>query len=258
MQFNFKKKYGQNFLQNSIIVEKIVNSFVPNPDDLIIEIGPGSGALTKKLKKHQANLLAYEIDEDTKPYLTSLEDQKTHVIYGDFLKCNLKHDLEAYQYQNLYIIGNLPYYITTPIIMHIIDSGMVIKEMIFMVQHEVALRFAAHPGTREYGSITVILNYFFEIEKLFIVSKQNFIPKPQVDSAVIRLRRKKDIADIDYEEFKHFVNDCFQFKRKNLRNNLKKYDLNKLQNILDEYDYTLDDRAENLPLAVFIALFKSL
>ena len=146
MEFNFKKKFGQNFLTNRAIIDNIVNSISPSEKDLIIEIGPGGGALTRNLKKYHANLLCYEIDEDTKKYLIELEDDKTHIIYDDFLKRDIIQDIEKIDYDDLFIIGNLPYYITTPIITKMIESNIDVSGAVFMVQKEVAERMQAEPG----------------------------------------------------------------------------------------------------------------
>ena len=121
-----------------------------------------------------------------------------------------------------------------------------------MVQKEVADRFSADVNSRDYGSITVFLNYFFDIKKLFVVSKNKFYPVPGVDSAVIKFTRKDDLIDVDFDKFNRLVKNSFQFKRKNLRNNLKGYDKDKVNAILGEYGYSLDDRAENLSYDIFV------
>lgn len=252
MDFNFKKKYGQNFLTNQGIINNIVGSINPTENDMIIEIGPGGGALTRKLKNYGANLICYEVDEDTKKYLDELEDEKTHIIYDDFLKRNILEDLKKFNYNNLFIIGNLPYYITTPIITKVIEDNIKIKGAVFMVQNEVADRFSAHPKSREYGSITVFLNYYFEIKKLFVVGRNNFVPKPNVDSAVIKLTSKEQLLDVDIDKFEKLVKDSFQFKRKNLNNNLKNYDRDKINKLLCDKGYSLSSRAEDLPYEVFL------
>lgn len=253
MGFNFKKKYGQNFLQDKSIINNIVNSIDASENDLIIEIGPGAGALTKELAKKDCYILAYEIDMDTMEYLSFLENDKVKIIYDDFLKRNIKEDIKDIPYDNLYIIGNLPYYITTPIITNIIESESEAKELIFMVQKEVAERFTAKVSTREYGSISVFLNYFYDIKKLFIVDRRKFYPVPNVDSAVVKLEKKEKIP-VDIDKFNKIVRDSFKFKRKNLRNNLKGYDLKKIASILDDHGLTLDNRAENLNYIVFVDL----
>lgn len=254
MNFNFKKKFGQNFLTNTGIIDNIVNSIQPTERDLIIEIGPGGGALTKKLKKYNATLICYEVDEETKEYLSVLENEKTRVIYDDFLKRDIIDDLKDIEYEKLYVIGNLPYYITTPIITKIIELKLNVSEAVFMVQKEVADRFSANPKTREYGSITVFLNYYFTIQRLFIVGKNNFIPKPNVDSAVIKLTSRQDKVDVNIEKFNQLVRDSFQFKRKNLNNNLKNYDKDKMQRILEKRGFSLNNRAEDLSYSDFVEI----
>lgn len=250
--FNFKKKFGQNFLQDNNIIQNIVNSINPTENDLVIEIGPGGGALTKLLKKSNAFVLAYEIDKDVQVYLDKLVDDKLQVIYDDFLNRDILQDIKNIEYENIYIIGNLPYYITTPIILKIIESNLKIKEAVFMVQKEVAERFSAKPKTREYGSISVFLNYYFDIKNLFVVGKKCFYPVPNVDSAVIKLTSRDNRLDVDIDKFNKIVKSSFQFKRKNLRNNLKQFNLEKINSILVENGFSLDNRAEDLPYEVFV------
>jgi len=252
MKFNFKKKFGQNFLTDNTIIDIIVGLISATEDDLILEIGPGAGALTKKLKKYNSNLIAYEIDHDTEDYLLPLEDNKTKIIYDDFLKRDINKDIKDIKYNNLYIIGNLPYYITTPIVTNIINSNINVEKIVIMIQKEVADRFSARPNTKEYGSITVFLNYYFNIKKELIVSKKKFNPMPNVDSAVISLNRKKDLEETDFNKFNKLVRDSFQFKRKNLRNNLRNYDLIKMEEILESIGFTLNDRAECLTSSDFV------
>lgn len=252
MRFNFKKKYGQNFLQNDKVIHNIVDSLSATGDDLVIEIGPGAGALTKLLKNKGYQVLCYEIDLDVKVYLDKLEDERLQVIYDDFLNRNIHQDIRDRNYNNICIIGNLPYYITTPIITKIINDGIKPQEMIFMVQKEVADRFSAKPSTREYGSISVFLNYYFDIKRLFVVPKKDFYPVPNVDSSVIKFRAKEEILDVDFEKFNKLVEDSFQFKRKNLRNNLKNYDKEKINSILADHGKSLDNRAEDLGYEVFV------
>lgn len=252
MRFNYKKKYGQNFLQNDKVIRNIVDNLLATEDDLVIEIGPGSGALTKLLKDKGYQVICYEIDLDVKVYLDKLEDDKLQVIYDDFLNRNILQDISNKKYNDIYIIGNLPYYITTPIITKIINDKVKPKEMIFMVQKEVADRFSAKPATKEYGSISVFLNYYFDIKRLFVVPKKDFYPVPNVDSAVIKFSEKSEILNVDFDKFNKLVKDSFQFKRKNLRNNLKKYDTEKINSILINHGKSLDNRAEDLGYEVFV------
>lgn len=250
-KFIFKKKYGQNFLQNESIANKIVDSINPSLNDLIIEIGPGAGAITKKLKKYNASLIAFEIDEDTKEYLIPLEDDKTIVIYEDFMISDIKEKISKINYENLYIIGNLPYYITTPILERIIDLKLNEKSITIMVQKEVGERFAAHPKTKDYGYMTVLLNYWYDIEKVIDVKRDYFYPVPNVDSVVVKLSRKKE-QSVDYDKFVKIIKDSFQFKRKTIGNNLKGYDKENLEKILANHNASMQSRAEELDLDTFI------
>lgn len=257
MNFNFKKKYGQNFLKNDTIIQRIVNSIDVHDNDLIIEIGPGSGALTKYLSRLNNQVICYEIDTELSNFLSKYESNHLKIIYDDFMKRDFIDDIKLYNYDRILFIGNLPYYITTPIILRIIDN-IIPDEMVFMVQKEVADRFSSKPKSREYGSITVLLNYYFEIEKKFIVKRDEFIPAPNVDSAIINFNKRENIFEVDKKKFNNFLHEAFQFKRKNLRNNLKKYDLVKIEATLNKYGYTLDNRAEDLELNVFIDIVNSI
>ena len=251
--FNFKKKFGQNFLQDTKIIDKIVSSEELGNKDLVIEIGPGQGALTKRLIK-KTNVLAYEIDLDLKNTLNELmSNGNLSVIWGDFLERNIKEDLKDKKYNNLYIIANLPYYITTPIILKVIEEELNLNSMTVMVQKEVGDRFTTKPGNKEYGSITVFLNYYFEVKKLFDVSRNCFYPKPNVESCVLKLIPKKEKIKLKNEEtFFKLIKDSFRFKRKTLKNNLLDYDLEKVESILKKYNLDLSIRAENLSLEIFL------
>lgn len=259
--FNFKKKYGQNFLRDDSIPNKIVESANIKEDSLVIEIGPGAGILTKFLVKKAKQVISYEIDESLESVLdkTLVGIDNVCVIYDDFLKRDIKKDIEKYSYSHLYVVANLPYYITTPIIVKLIEENVLVDKIVIMVQKEVAERFSASPKSKSYGSITVFLNYFFKISKLFTVGRNCFVPKPNVDSMVISLTRKEDILPLNNRDnFFKLVRDSFQFKRKTLRNNLKGYDLDKISLVLKKYDCDLTVRAEELPLEVFVDISNSL
>ena len=259
--FEFKKKFGQNFLTNDTIPNKIVSSSNIKEDSLVIEIGPGAGALTKILATKAKQVLAYEID-------TSLEDilaenllgyNNVEIIFDDFLNRDVSQDIKKYDYKYLYVIANLPYYITTPIITKFIYDEIDVERIVIMVQKEVGERFSAKPKTKDYGSITVFLNYYFDIKKLFNVSRNCFMPKPNVDSVIIALDKKYKRKKLNNKElFFRLVRDSFQFKRKTLRNNLKKYDLQKIEEVLLKYNFTLNTRAEELPIEAFIDISNNL
>ena len=258
---SFKKKYGQNFLKDINIVKNIVNVVSDKNDSLVIEVGPGGGILTRELCLSFNNVLAYEIDESIKEELNKrIKDfNNIEVIYKDFLDCDISLDIKKYNYRNLYFISNVPYYITSPIILKIIDSNLFFNNIVMMVQKEVGNRYSSKPGNKTYGAISVILQYFFDIKKELNVSKNNFVPVPKVDSVVISfVPIERDNKIKDTKEFIKFINDCFQFKRKTIRNNLKKYDLVIVENILNKYGFDLNSRAEELSVDIFIDLYNNL
>jgi 16S rRNA (adenine1518-N6/adenine1519-N6)-dimethyltransferase len=257
MEFNFKKKYGQNFISDKNLINKISLLVDANEDDLIIEIGPGAGALTSKLTGLNSYYLAYEIDLELDEYLSKYTSTKFRIIYDDFLKRDIKKDIDEIPYKRLFVVGNLPYYITTPIMIKLIDENIDSYKNVFMVQKEFGDRLKAKPGNREYGSITALMNYYYDIKQEFIVPKEMFNPRPKVDSCILSFNHK-DKEDINPERYKQLVRMAFQFKRKTLRNNLKGYDLDKLESILNQHGYSLSNRAEDIPYEVFVDIVKSL
>lgn len=260
--FKFKKKYGQNFLIDKNVVNKIVKDIVLENNSMALEIGCGDGKLTKILCQKFNYVLGYEIDLEVKDYL--LENLKNYnnfnIIFDDFLKRDITKDIK-YNYESLYIIANLPYYITTMIIEKIINSDLDFNLMRVMVQKEVGDRFCAKAGTKEYNALTVYLNYKYDIKKEFIVKKDCFYPKPNVDSMIVSFYRKKDkdkYRVLDEELFKRLVKDSFRFKRKTLRNNLKAYDLEVISKVLEKYNLDLNVRAEQLDIKIFCEIVNSL
>lgn len=258
-KFFHKKSLGQNFLKDKNVLMKIIDAVDVKEDDLIIEIGPGQGALTKYLKLYHANLLCYEVDTRVKKYLDKFIDDKTNIIFEDFMKRDVQKDISTIKYNKLYVIANLPYYITSPIIEKIIEYKMDITNMVFMVQNEVASRFAAKPGSKDYGYMTVYLNYYYDIEKLFFVDRKCFDPVPNVDSAVIKFSKKNTNKKLKNEKlFFKLIKDAFHMKRKNIKNNLNNYNLDVISNVLKTYGLSLQDRAENVSLDCFIDISNSL
>ena len=258
-EFRHKHSLGQNFLKDKKVLMQIIDSVDVKENDLILEVGPGQGALTKYLKLFKANLRCFEIDTRVKKYLDSFLDAKTDVIYKDFMQVDLQEEIKDISYQDLYVIANLPYYITTPIIEKVLASNIDVQAMVLMVQNEVADRLSAKPGSKDYGAISVLLGYSYKIEKLFFVSRSSFDPIPNVDSAVIKLTKRELKNNADNKEFfEKLVRDAFFMKRKNLRNNLKKYDLEVIESILKNYGLTLQDRAEKVTLACFIEIANAL
>ncbi len=255
--FHLKKMYGQNFIIDENIIDSIIRKANIQEDSLVIEIGPGAGSLTNKLASVAKQVLCYEIDHSLDCVLNTVLSDITNVdiIYQDFLKSNVKEDIQKYSYHNLYVVANLPYYITTPIIMKLIEDKIPVDKIVVMVQKEVGDRFKAKPGNKDYGSLSIFLQYYFDIEKLLDVSKNVFLPKPNVDSIVVSFEKRKNKLKVKSEElFFQLVKDSFVQKRKTLRNNLKNYDLNKIEEILKQYGYDLSVRAENLSIEVFVEM----
>jgi len=259
--FNLKKMFGQNFIIDENIINNIIDKSDIDKDTLVIEVGPGAGSLTYKLGKSSKNVIAYEIDTTLKELLEENinELDNVEVIYEDFLKANVNNSLKKYDYKKLYLVANLPYYITTPIIEKIISDKIPVDKMVVMVQKEVGNRFKAQPNSKEYGSLSVYLNYYFDIKKILDVSKNVFIPKPNVDSIVVEFIRKKEKHKVKNEElFFKLVRDSFKQKRKTLKNNLKEYNLEKISEILNKYNLDLSVRAEKLSLDIFIDIANNL
>ncbi len=257
--FKFKKKFGQNFIVDKNIIDNIINKAKIDKDTLVIEIGPGAGSLTNKLGETAKNVLAYEIDKTVKPILEKNIHSNTQIIYDDFLKRNIKEDLKNYDYKKLYVVANLPYYITTPIIIKLIEDKLNIDKIVIMVQKEVGNRFKAKPNTKDYNSLSIYLNYYFNVNKLLDVSKNVFIPKPNVDSIVIEFTKKQEKIYLKNENlFFKLVKDSFKQKRKTLKNNLKEYNLEKIENVLKKYNLDLSVRAESLSIEIFAEIANNL
>lgn len=256
-RFVFKKKYGQNFIIDENIINAIINKSAIDKETLVIEIGPGSGALTIKLAETAKNVLCYEIDTSLREILSDvLKDCKNvEIIYDDFLKRNVLLDIKKYKYNSLYVVANLPYYITTPIIVKLIEDNIDVKKIVVMVQKEVGNRFRAKPGSRDYNSLSVFLNYFYDVKKIMDVSKNVFMPKPNVDSIVVEFNKKeKNLSIKNKELFFKLIRDSFRQKRKTIKNNLKGYDLEKVEKILKKHNLSLSSRAERISTEIFVEI----
>lgn len=259
--FSLKKKFGQNFIVDENIIDAIINKSDVDKNTLVIEIGPGAGSLTYKLALSSGNVLCYEIDTTLKELLQEniSECNNVEIIYKDFLQANIKEDLKKYDYDKIFVVANLPYYITTPIIVKIIEDDIPVDKLVVMVQKEVGDRFKAVPGSKDYGSLSVFLNYYFDVKKLMDVSCNVFLPKPNVDSIVVEFKKKENLLELkDRELFFKLIRDSFSQKRKTIRNNLKGYNLEVVETVLNKYGYNLTVRAEQLPLEIFVNLANSL
>jgi 16S rRNA (adenine1518-N6/adenine1519-N6)-dimethyltransferase len=227
--FSFKKSLGQNFLTEPNILRKIVETAAVNKQTNVIEVGPGIGALTEQLAMNAAQVLAFEIDDRLIPVLadTLTPYDNITVVHQDVLKANLIGTTQSVFKQELplKVVANLPYYITTPIMMHFLESDLDVSEMVVMMQKEVADRISAKPGTKAYGSLSIAVQYFMEASIAFIVPKTVFIPQPNVDSAIIKLtkRARPAVEVINEQAFFKLTKASFQLRRKTLWNNLIHY-----------------------------------
>lgn len=260
-EFNLKKFYGQNFIVDENIIDSIITKSEIDKNTLVVEIGPGAGSLTYKLSKAAKRVLCYEIDNSLEPVLKeNLKGcRNIDIIFQDFLKCDLKKDLKNYNYKKLYVVANLPYYITTPIILKIIEESIDIDKIVVMVQKEVGNRFKAKPNTRDYGSLSVFIKYYFDVKKIMDVSKNVFIPKPNVDSIVVEFTKASNDYELNnLELFFKLVKDSFKQKRKTLKNNLSTYDLEKINAVLNKHGLDLSARAEQLSIDIFVEIANNL
>lgn len=255
--FHCKKKYGQNFLTDTNLVKKIVEVSHIEKHSLVIEVGPGMAILTKQLSKVAETVLSYEIDLELQEYLKEelQEYNNIKIIFDDFLKRDIQTDIQKYNKDFIYFVSNVPYYITTPILIKLLDSKIDFTKIVIMVQEEVGERFSATPGNKNYGSITVLLNYYYHVKREFKVNRKMFTPEPKVDSEIVSLTKKKNKTALKNEQlFFKLIRDSFQYKRKNIRNNLKQYPLEKIEQVLMKFGFHLTDRAEQLPVEVFIEI----
>ena len=251
--FDYKKSLGQNFLMDKNIIKKISDSVITEEKDLIVEIGPGAGALTKELIKKNCDVICFEIDTRLKEILENIESDRLTIIFNDFLKVNLNEYIDTAKYEKIHFIGNLPYYITTAIINKIINESTP-ENIIVMVQKEVGDRFMSQPNSRDYGSLSVFLQYNFDVTKVVNVNKKCFEPVPKVDSVVVKLSKNKKYRANDEEKFYKLVKDSFTQKRKNLRNNLRNYNLEKIEKVLKKYNKDLTARAESISVDQFVEI----
>lgn len=224
--FSFKKSLGQNFLTEPNILRKIVQTAQLDAKSHIVEVGPGIGALTEYLARTGGEVIAFEIDQRLIPVLedTLSDYDNVTVVNQDVLKADIAKITEEIfngQYP-ISVVANLPYYITTPIMMRFIEANVLLEQMVVMMQKEVAERIVASPGTKAYGSLSVAVQYAMDAEIAFIVPKTVFVPQPNVDSAILKLvhRATPRVAVDDEAFFFKIVKAAFQLRRKTLWNNL--------------------------------------
>jgi len=268
--FTFKKSFGQNFLTDTNILQKIVDTAEIDDQVNVIEIGPGIGALTEFLAERAAQVMAFEIDHRLVPILAdTLRDfDNVTVVNEDILKVDLAQHIQNFKNPELPIkvVANLPYYITTPILMHLIESGIPFSEFVVMMQKEVADRISAQPNTKAYGSLSIAVQYYMTAKVAFIVPRTVFVPAPNVDSAILKMvRRPEPAVAVEDESFFFKVSKAsFTHRRKTLWNNLTGY-FGKAEEVKDKLTKALDQaglspsvRGEALSLAEFARLADAL
>lgn len=249
--YKTKKRFGQHFLSDFSVIQKLIYEINPNTNDSIVEIGPGLGALTFPLLEKLNNLNVVEIDRDVIARLTKRNDPKLTIHGVDALKFDFASLMD--KNKPLRIVGNLPYNISTPLIFHLLNFKNNINDMHFMLQNEVVKRITAEPNTKTYGRLTVMVQYHCKTDYLFFVGPESFDPPPKVDSAIVRLtpwKNKNLIAD-DENHLSELVAQAFSMRRKTLRNNLKK--IISSENI-EKLGIDPSKRAENLLVSDFVKL----
>lgn len=257
-----KKNYGQNFLIESSIVDKIAKNAIMEKPCTVFEIGPGIGALTQFLSNYAENVVSFEIDDRLLPVLkdTLSECSNVEIVHTDFLEVDLKAFVDKYKREDndVVIAANLPYYITTPILFKIFESEADITQITVMMQKEVADRFSAVPNTKDYNALSVITQYRCDVKTIMKISKHVFNPKPNVDSAVVQFRFKERKQLDNESEFFELVKACFKQRRKTILNNYGEYcndkELAKVN--LEKANIAVSARAESLTLDTFIRLFE--
>ena len=268
--FTFKKSFGQNFLTDTNILQKIVDIAEIDENVNVIEIGPGIGALTEFLAENAAEVMAFEIDERLVPILAdTLRDfDNVRVVNEDILKSDLQARIKEFANPELPIkvVANLPYYITTPILMHLIESRIPFSKFVMMMQREVADRISAQPNSKSYGSLSIAVQYYMTAKVAFIVPRTVFVPAPNVDSAILKMvRRDQPAVGVKDEAFFFKVSKAsFTHRRKTLWNNLTSYFgksnevKTKLESALDNAELSPSVRGEALDLQEFARLADSL
>lgn len=259
-----KKKFGQNFLIDSNIVMKIVKTANITKETNVIEIGPGIGAMTEILAKEAGKVLCFEIDEDMVNILNEeIKNDNVKIVNSDFLKVDLDEEMKYFRgLKNIVVVSNLPYYITTPIIFKLLEYSKNIEKMVFMVQKEVSERLTAKPGSKEYGSLSVLIELNGTMKKEFNVSRNCFYPVPNVDSEIVSMEiNKNDSALKNDPIFGKFIQNIFEMKRKTLANNICKktnFSRDDLNKILQELGLSESVRAESLSLNQISKIYEAL
>lgn len=257
--YKTKKHFGQNFLHDQAIIEKIIHAIKPQKHERMLEIGPGLGALSEQVLEQVEKLYLVEIDNDLIPKLEKLfaqsEQENWQIFHQDALSFKFSQ-LES-NTQKTRVVGNLPYNISTPLLFRFIDQIDFIQDMHFMLQKEVVDRLCAEPNNKSYGRLSIMLQYYCQCEHLFDVAPECFSPAPKVNSAIIRLMPYETLPHPcdDVQQLSRLLSTAFAQRRKTLGNNLKKLNINEH---LEALDIDRNLRAENIDLAQYVQLCNSL
>lgn len=254
LEHNFKKKFGQNFISDKNLLEAIANDAEVDNSVCVLEIGAGWGSLTEILDKKAKKVKSFEIDKDLEEHLISLNLKNTTFIFNDIMKVNME-DIEN-NLENYKMVANLPYYITTPIIFKFLKESKNMLSMTIMVQKEVGNRICAKCGNKDYGVLSIMVEFYGKAKINRIVGKDNFYPKPKVDSCIVTIKIEKDkFSNIDGQKFYEFIQNSFFMRRKTLKNNLFKFYKEKIQNLNSDL---FKKRPEELSLNQFIEIYNLL
>lgn len=256
--FHFNKRYGQNFIENVDLLNKIADAAEITKNDVVLEIGVGAGTLTRVLAGRAKKVVGYEIDKNLAPVLAETLSgvENAEVVFRDFMRETVENVREVVG-DEFIVVANLPYYITSPITMRLLEDFPECKRLVIMVQKEVAERFTAKNATKDYGSITASIDYYGDAKYVFTVTRENFYPAPNVDSAVVRIDRNKKYFVNSEKAFKETLRIAFLSRRKTLVNNL----INNLpidrplaETLLRELNFDLSVRGEVLSTQDFANL----
>lgn len=257
-----QKKYGQNFIGDPALLERIATVCDWQPGDRALEIGPGAGTLTRAIAREAEEVLAVEIDRRLAPLLeeTLADCANVHLVFTDALKADLDALMrDTLSWDGRYkLIANLPYYITTPLIMHVLEDSEKVSELVIMVQKEVGERLCAAPGSKAYGAVTVMVQYAATVARAFDVGRHAFVPAPEVDSTILHLipYEKRPIQAQSDAVLHRVVKAAFSQRRKTLRNSLSSLGCDKalIKQALEAASIEDSRRAETLSVAEFVAL----
>lgn len=259
-KFRFKKQFGQNFISDDHLLAKIVEAAEITPEDVVIEIGPGAATLTAALAEKAAQVIAIEIDKDLFPIIERRMAGYSNfeLVAGDAMKVDFDALAAKYGAKRYKVVANLPYYITTPIVMRFLEEGFRVSELVIMVQQEVADRFLANPGTKAYGAITAAINYYGSVSRAFNVPRTMFTPRPEVDSSIVKIKcyENKPFEADDEKLLRRVIKAAFGQRRKTLNNALKALNLPKdeLDKALQRAGIDAARRGETLSVEEFVRL----